>query len=66
MTLLSKNQALLEEADIKLSEISKDQYEFKRDVSNSAPGKPISEKVLHFLEDKLRTKVKHVSYMSSL
>jgi hypothetical protein len=49
-------QALLEEADIKLSEISKDAYEFKRDVGSSAPGKPVSEKVLHFLEDKLRTK----------
>lgn len=48
-------QALLEEADIKLSEISKDAYEFKRDVGSSVPGKPVSEKVLHFLEDKLRT-----------
>mmetsp|Transcript_28556 Transcript_28556/g.70669 ORF Transcript_28556/g.70669 Transcript_28556/m.70669 type:complete len:348 (-) Transcript_28556:109-1152(-) len=54
--LIDDLRALLEEADIKLSEISKDQYEFKRDVSNSAPGKPVSEKVLHFLEDKLRTK----------
>uniref|UniRef100_A0A6U5BNP3 Cilia- and flagella-associated protein 263 n=2 Tax=Hemiselmis andersenii TaxID=464988 RepID=A0A6U5BNP3_HEMAN len=54
--LIDDLRALLEEADIKLSEISKDSYEFKRDVSNSAPGKPISEKVLHYLEDKLRTK----------
>jgi len=54
--LIDELRALLEEADIKIAETSKDQYEFKRDVFNSAPGKPMSEKVQHFLEEKLRTK----------
>jgi hypothetical protein len=35
MRLRSSFQALLEEADIKIAETSKDQYEFKRDVNNS-------------------------------
>ena len=47
-------QALLEEADIKIAEVTKDQFEFKRDMNSIASGKPISEKVLHFLEEKLR------------
>eukprot|EP00802_Teleaulax_amphioxeia_P020324 Tamp_20602.p1 GENE.Tamp_20602~~Tamp_20602.p1 ORF type:complete len:364 (+),score=190.32 Tamp_20602:53-1093(+) len=54
--LVDDLRALLEEADIKISEVSKDQYEFKRDVNPSAAGKPLAEKLLHFLEDKLRTK----------
>mmetsp|Transcript_1281 Transcript_1281/g.2519 ORF Transcript_1281/g.2519 Transcript_1281/m.2519 type:complete len:357 (-) Transcript_1281:137-1207(-) len=54
--LIDDLRALLEEADIKIAEISKDQYEFKRDVNTSAPGKPMAEKVLHFLEEKLRNK----------
>ena len=54
--LVDDLRALLEEADIKIAEVSKDQYEFKRDVNPSAAGKPLVEKLLHFLEDKLRTK----------
>ena len=54
--LVDDLRALLEEADIKISAVSKDQYEFKRDVNPSAAGKPLAEKLLHFLEDKLRTK----------
>ena len=54
--LVDDLRALLEEADIKIAEISKDHYEFKRDVNPSAAGKPMAEKLLHFLEDKLRTK----------
>ena len=54
--LVDDLRALLEEADIKIAEVSKDQYEFKRDVNASAAGKPLGEKLLHFLEDKLRTK----------
>mmetsp|Transcript_9653 Transcript_9653/g.23530 ORF Transcript_9653/g.23530 Transcript_9653/m.23530 type:complete len:335 (+) Transcript_9653:49-1053(+) len=54
--LIDDLRALLEEADIKIAEISKDQYEFKRDVNAGAPGKPLADKVVHFLEDKLRTK----------
>ena len=54
--LVDDLRALLEEADIKIAEVSKDQYEFKRDVNASAAGKPLAEKLLHFLEDKLRTK----------
>jgi chromosome segregation ATPase len=37
-----------------LAEVAKDQFEFKRELNSHASGKPISEKVLHFLEDKLR------------
>ena len=47
-------KAVLEEADIKIAEVTKDQFEFKRDVNSSASGKPVAEKVLHFLEEKLR------------
>ena len=54
--LVDDLRALLEEADIKIAEVSKDAYEFKRDVNASAAGKPLGEKLLHFLEDKLRTK----------
>mmetsp|Transcript_39369 Transcript_39369/g.61369 ORF Transcript_39369/g.61369 Transcript_39369/m.61369 type:complete len:342 (+) Transcript_39369:229-1254(+) len=54
--LVDDLRALLEEADIKIAETSKDQYEFKRDVNTNVPGKPMAEKVLHFLEDKLRTR----------
>jgi hypothetical protein len=54
--LVDDLRALLEEADIKVAEVSKDHYEFKRDVNPSSAGKPMAEKLLHFLEDKLRTK----------
>jgi chromosome segregation ATPase len=49
-------QAQLEEADIKIAQVTKDQFEFKRDINSHASGKPISEKVIHSLEEKLRIK----------
>ena len=54
--LVDDLRALLEEADIKIAEVSKDQYEFKRDCQATSSGKPLAEKLLHFLEEKLRTK----------
>ena len=62
--LMDDLRALLEEADIKVAEVSKDQYEFKRDVSASSGGKPLAEKLMHFLEDKLRTKDSVVDKLS--
>ena len=62
--LVDDLRALLEEADIKIAEISKDQYEFKRDVNAGAPGKPLADKLVHFLEDKLRGKDSVVDKLS--
>jgi len=52
----------LEEAELRLVEIKKDEYEFERDIAKGAvnprTGKPISEKVIKYLDDKLRAKVR--------
>ena len=57
----SNVQAMLENADISTSEVKKDYYEFKRDVvggeRNFRAGKSVTEKVMRFLEEKMREKV---------
>jgi len=54
-------KAKLEEADLRLAEIKKEEYEFERDIVKGAvnprTGKANSEKVSKYLEDKLRAKV---------
>ena len=51
----------MEEADTRLTEIKKDYYEFERDIMkgalNQQTGKFIAEKVIRYLEDKLRSRV---------
>jgi hypothetical protein len=53
-------RAKLEEADIRLAEIRKEEYEFERDIAKGAvnprTGKPIAEKVTKYLDDRLRSK----------
>ena len=52
----------MEEADTRLTEIKKDYYEFERDIMkgalNQQSGKFIAEKVIRYLEDKLRSRVR--------
>jgi hypothetical protein len=51
----------LEEVEIRVSEIKKAMYEFKRDIVQQAvnprTGKVIAERVLRYFEDKIRSKV---------
>eukprot|EP00955_Chlamydomonas_euryale_P092817 364743-Chlamydomonas_euryale.AAC.16 len=53
-------RTLMEEVDMRIAETKKDTYEFKRDViigaENPRTGKIMGEKVLRFLEEKLRQK----------
>lgn len=58
--LIDTLRAVLEETDIRLAELRKDAYEFKRDVvvgaENFRTGKTIAEKMTRYLEEKLRQK----------
>ena len=51
-------RAVLEETDIRIAELKKEAYEFKRDVvvgaENMRTGKTMAEKMTRFMEDKLR------------
>lgn len=53
-------KALLEETDIRIAEVKRDAYEFRRDIvvgaENPRTGKTMAEKVLKYLEDKLTQK----------
>ncbi|XP_066927091.1 cilia- and flagella-associated protein 263-like [Clytia hemisphaerica] len=57
---LDNFKAIMEEADIRHSEVKKTQYEFKRDVVNGAVnprnGRVIAEKLVRSVEDKLRSR----------
>eukprot|EP00611_Tribonema_gayanum_P023217 TRINITY_DN4834_c0_g1_i1.p1 TRINITY_DN4834_c0_g1~~TRINITY_DN4834_c0_g1_i1.p1 ORF type:complete len:357 (+),score=127.78 TRINITY_DN4834_c0_g1_i1:66-1136(+) len=56
--LIDTLHAVLEETDIRIAELKKDAYEFKRDVvvgaENMRTGKTVAEKVVRYMEDKLR------------
>tara|TARA_B110000305_G_C19449639_1_gene647088 strand:+ start:156 stop:671 length:516 start_codon:yes stop_codon:yes gene_type:complete len=56
--LIDTLRAVLEETDIRIAELKKDAYEFKRDIvvgaENMRTGKTMAEKVVRYLEDKLR------------
>ena len=58
--LIDTLRAVLEETDIRIAELKKDAYEFKRDIvvgaENFRTGKTMAEKVIRYMEDKLRQK----------
>jgi len=58
--LLQTLKAVLEETDIRIAELRKDAYEFKRDIvvgaENFRTGKIMAEKVIRYMEEKLRQK----------
>ncbi|KAF0700365.1 Aste57867_9115 [Aphanomyces stellatus] len=58
--LIDTLRAVLEETDIRISELKMDAYEFKRDIvvgaENFRTGKTIAEKMVRYMEDKLRAK----------
>lgn len=58
--LVDSLRAQMEETDIRISEIKKDAYEFKRDVvigaENARTGKTVAEKVVRHMDDKIRSK----------
>mmetsp|Transcript_65802 Transcript_65802/g.174459 ORF Transcript_65802/g.174459 Transcript_65802/m.174459 type:complete len:363 (-) Transcript_65802:99-1187(-) len=53
-------KALMEETDIRIAEVKRDAYEFRRDIvvgaENPRTGKTMAEKVLKYMEDKLTQK----------
>lgn len=55
-------QAVLEETDARIAELKKEAYEFKRDIvvgaENPRTGKTMAEKVIRYMEDRLRQKVR--------
>ncbi|CAM9206418.1 unnamed protein product [Discosporangium mesarthrocarpum] len=56
--LIDTLKAVLEETDIRIAELKKEAYEFKRDIvvgaENMRTGKTMAEKVVRYMEDKLR------------
>ncbi|KAL1515823.1 hypothetical protein AB1Y20_002439 [Prymnesium parvum] len=58
--LLDSLRASMEECDVRIAEIKKDAYEFKRDIvtgaENFRTGKTIAEKAVRYMEEKLRAK----------
>jgi chromosome segregation ATPase len=56
--LIDTLRAVLEETDIRIAELKKEAYEFKRDIvvgaENMRTGKTMAEKVVRYMEDKLR------------
>jgi len=58
--LIDTLRAVLEETDLRIAELKKDAYEFKRDIvvgaENFRNGKTMAEKVVKYMEDKLRQK----------
>jgi len=58
--LLDTLRARMEECDVRIAEIKKDAYEFKRDIvtgaENFRTGKTIAEKAVRYMEEKLRAK----------
>ena len=58
--LVDTLRARMEECDVRIAEIKKDAYEFKRDIvtgaENFRTGKIVAEKAVRYMEDKLRAK----------
>ncbi|KAJ3393348.1 hypothetical protein HDU84_002143 [Entophlyctis sp. JEL0112] len=58
--ILDNHRAELEEVEIRVSEIKKSMYEFKRDIVQQAvnprTGKVVAERVLRYFDDKIRAK----------
>lgn len=59
--VLDNLKAEMEEVDIRVAEVKKAMFEFKRDIVgqavNSRTGKVIAERILRYYEDKIRAKV---------
>lgn len=59
-------QAVLEETDVRIAELKKEAYEFKRDIvvgaENFRTGKTMAEKVIRYMEEKLRQKVRLLAH----
>ena len=51
----------MEEADLRLAETKKENYEFERDITkgavNGTTGKVVAEKVVRYFEDRIRGRV---------
>mmetsp|Transcript_15021 Transcript_15021/g.47797 ORF Transcript_15021/g.47797 Transcript_15021/m.47797 type:complete len:331 (-) Transcript_15021:65-1057(-) len=58
--LVDTLKAVLEETDIRIADLKKDAYEFKRDIvvgaENFRTGKTMAEKVVRYMEEKLKQK----------
>eukprot|EP01029_Cantina_marsupialis_P003817 TRINITY_DN13848_c0_g1_i1.p1 TRINITY_DN13848_c0_g1~~TRINITY_DN13848_c0_g1_i1.p1 ORF type:complete len:334 (+),score=123.73 TRINITY_DN13848_c0_g1_i1:119-1120(+) len=58
--LIDTLKAVIEATDVRIAELKKDAYEFKRDIvvgaEHARTGKTVAEKVVHYMEDKLRQK----------
>ena len=58
--LIDTLKSVIEETDIKIADMRKDAYEFKRDIvigaENFRTGKTMAEKVIRYMEEKLRQK----------
>ena len=58
--LVDTLRAVLEETDIRIAELKKDAYEFKRDIvvgaENMRTGKTVAEKMVRYMEEKLRSR----------
>ena len=58
--LVDTLKAVLEETDIRIGELKKDAYEFKRDIvvgaENMRTGRTMAEKVQKYMEDKLKSR----------
>lgn len=58
--LIDTLTAVLEETDVRIAELKKEAYEFKRDIvvgaENFRTGKTMAEKVIRYMEEKLRQK----------
>eukprot|EP00945_MAST-04E_sp_MAST-4E-sp1_P001955 g1955.t1 len=58
--LIDTLKSVIEETDIRVSDLKKDAYEFKRDIvvgaENFRTGKTMAEKVVRYMEEKLRQK----------
>jgi hypothetical protein len=59
--LLDRLQAITEECDMRIAQVKKDVYEFRREIviggESARTGKIVAEKVIRYFEEKLRAKV---------
>jgi hypothetical protein len=67
--LIDTLKSVIEETDIRVSDLKKDAYEFKRDIvvgaENFRTGKTMAEKVIRYMEEKLRQKEAMVRKLKS-
>ena len=63
--LLDRLQAITEECDMRIVQVKKDLYEFRREIviggESARTGKIVAEKVIRYFEEKLRAKVRPLS-----